>query len=189
VVDTDNVTVMTDESETDDFLNSVKVMVWQGSNDRIRLSEFYDVSFVDFASIESTDYTSYVITGDETLGDLLRNKNAPYVHSFFRRTEQSFQQDENSDYVLVRPSGCTLTARWDWHDTSAGGRWSDPQQAYRYRRPVAAPSIDTGEEILYTKLKVRGRGHALSLKYESVSGKDFQLLGYAVPFTATGAPS
>jgi hypothetical protein len=189
VVGSDNVVVLDPDSSTDDFLTSIKTIIWQGSGDRLRLCEFYDTSFMDFANIETQDYTSYVVTGDETLGDLTRNKQASYVWSYFRRTEQGFRQNEDSDLILIRPSACTLVARWDWHNTSAGGRWSEPQQAYRYRRGFSGDSVDNGEEILYTKLKIRGKGHALSLKYESVSGKDFQLLGLAIPFTATGAPS
>lgn len=177
-----------------DILNSIKIVMLSGSEASVRIGEFNDTSFMDYASLPGADesnYTSYIVTGDETLGDLQRNKQATYLYSFFRRTETGFTVNEDDDLIALNPSGCTVRARWDWNNTAAGGRWSDSQRAYRYRRPYSPESIDdtydTGEEIVATKLKIRGKGRALALKYESVEGEDFQLLGWAIPYTVSGA--
>lgn len=160
------------------------------SNDYVDICEFNRPDFHDGVNTAAIDYSSYIVTGDETLGDLQRSKQATYLHSFFRRTEDGFVDAGGGNLIPTNPSGCLVTARWDWHNTSAGGRWSDPQVAYRYRRPYlpsgTSDPFDNGEEIVYTKLKIRGKGRALALRYESVEGKDFRLLGFSLPFTAEG---
>ena len=38
-------------------------------------------------------------------------------------------------------------------------------------------------KIVDTRLKVRGSGRVMSLRYESETGKDFELTGHSTPFT------
>ena len=153
-------------------------------------SDIYQRSYKDYETIREggVNYVSYLQTGDIIFDDLSRYKQATYVHSYFDRTEEnilSIVPDIAYDY----PSSCTMQARWDWQGTVTGGRWSDAQQAYKFRRPVTPTvgALDNGEEILYTKLKARGSGRALSLYYESEEGKDFRFLGFSVNITANGA--
>lgn len=194
LVGTEEVITFRNARATDQFINSVKVLFLDGVNECIRIMEFYDTAFVDYQTIgvvPTYDYDSFVVTGDEVLEDLQREKQATYLHSFFRKTETGMQVGTDGSLIFENPSGCTVEARWDWHKTAAGGRWSRPQQAYRYRRPFqpedVEDDVDTGDGIVYTRLKIRGHGRSLALKYSSQSGKDFQLLGYSIPFTANGA--
>lgn len=186
------VTVGVDEDSTQKFLNSVKVLNLIGEESTITLSEFYSLRFSDYARLPSVDespYVSDVTTAPEALGDLLRDKQATYLHSFFTRTENGFELVEGQ-LVPKHPSGCTVRARWDWHNSAAGGRWSDSQRAYRYVKAYAPTSssdqFDNGEEVRYTRLKIRGKGKSLTLQYVSEVNKDFQLLGYSIPYTADG---
>lgn len=176
-----------------EFRNSLKVVILDGPGQALRIAEFDDATFTDYAEMASytpQNYTSYVITGEETLGDLQRNKQATYVHSFFKRTETGFVVDDAGDLVLANPSGCTVQFRWDWHTTDGGNRWSKPQVAYKLRRAYlpTSPSdpLDIGDSIEYTKLKARGKGRSLSVSYTSVPNKDFQLYGWSIAFTASG---
>lgn len=171
-----------------DLTNSLKLVIVSEADKGLRLAEFGSLNFGDFdnfGSFTPVESQSYVVTGDETVGDLQRKKQATYVHSFFLRTERGFYTDSTPK----RPSGCKMYARWDWHNTGSGGRWSAPQTAYRPGRRAYAPgdinsdTFDTGEEIVYTQLKVRGQGRAMALRYESVAGKDFRLLGISIPVT------
>lgn len=87
---------------------------------------------------------------------------------------------------------CLVTAKWEWTDQEAAERWSNPQQAYKKQRVFFAGATDgaqqDGHPVVHTKLKIRGKGKALTVRFESEDGKDFQLLGFAIPFTATGTP-
>ncbi len=81
-----------------------------------------------------------------------------------------------------------LVAKWEWTTNADAGRWSNSQQAIKPKRvhgPTSAgdPNND-GHEIWFSKLKIRGAGKALVLRYESEDGKDFQIVGWAIPFTA-----
>lgn len=88
--------------------------------------------------------------------------------------------------------GCLVTAKWDWTFSDNAGRWSNPQQAYKPKRfhiaTTASEPFNDGHGIRRSKLKIRGKGVALSIRYESQDGKDFQLLGWAIPFTADSTP-
>lgn len=83
--------------------------------------------------------------------------------------------------------GCMLQGRWDWTTKSGTGRWSTAQQAIKFPRYFipddASNPRDSGFGVLKTRLKIRGHGDSLVLRYTSESGKDFQLLGWAIPYT------
>lgn len=87
---------------------------------------------------------------------------------------------------------CIITAKWAWTDREDAGRWSNPQQGYKRQRVFIADTSDNlandGHPVVHTKLKIRGRGESLTVRFESEDGKDFQLLGFAIPFTAEGTP-
>lgn len=85
-----------------------------------------------------------------------------------------------SDYT-----GCLLSARFGWSTSDEASRWSTPQQAYAYH---TVPYNRAGSEAAYpysvidTRLRVRGQGKCCILHYENDGDKDFELLGWAVPF-------
>lgn len=191
LVGTEQVVVNNVSISISDFINNIKVILLDGATDGLVFAEFYDRNFRDynlFTSMDATSYRSYFLTPPATLEDCQVYKKAVYVHSFFERTETGFEIDLNGNLVATYPSGCTMQAHWDWHNTNAGNRWTNPQRAYRYRVPYSPTGVgddyDTGAGIVYSKLKARGRGRALSLLYDSEDFKDFQCLGYSVLYSA-----
>ena len=87
--------------------------------------------------------------------------------------------------------GIIVTGKWGWTQSEATGRWSNPQQAIkpvRYHIPTDAddPNND-GHGVRHSRLKIRGKGKSLVIRFESEEGKDFQLLGWSIPFTAETA--
>ena len=48
---------------------------------------------------------------------------------------------------------------------------SNSEEAYKAR---------AGFDVSVTKTKIRGKGRSLSLRYTSVDGKDFDLLGWGI---------
>lgn len=179
------------------FLNSLKVVMLAkgGVINGIVLCDFINVLGREFTSFgdqapASTYFDSYLVPAPETLEDIQRDKMATYVHSLFRRTERVFYENPDGSMSLDRPSGCLMSPMWDWHRTGGGHKIGRAQQAYRFKLPIVGGAsqevLDNGEEVVYTKLKVRGFGRALTLRYESEPDKDFHLLGYSVAFTANG---
>jgi len=155
---------------------------------RVGWATFSNEALVDWEGVAATDYTAYLDTGYEIMGDLLNKKQATYVRTYFRRTEQNWVEGEDG-IELDNPSSCTLQGRWHWANSGDFGRWSSKQEAYRLLRPYMPDGepgpFNYGTDVISTKLKVRGKGTALSLHYESPPGKDCHILGWAVPFTST----
>lgn len=154
------------------------------------IAKYRDLGFLDWTTYDGfgTDYSSYLLTGYELKGDLMRNKQVPYILVYFQRTEDGF--DELLD--ATHPSGCLLQSQWNWTNSSNSGKWGTAFQAYRLRRNYIPQSADDtftyGEEVVVTKNKLRGIGRALSLLYTSETGKDMKLLGWAMMITGNSFP-
>lgn len=191
--DETGVTTLRESEANHGLLVSLKLLYIDQTKKGLRLAEFSNRQFADFVGfpgITPANFTSYVLAATENVGDLQRYKKLTYLHSIFFRTETGFNVNDDGELVARDPSGCTVVVRWDYHNTNAGGKWSRSQRAYRYRRPYTptdvSDSFDTGEEIVYTKVKVRGKGKALAIRYDSVDGQDFQLAGYSLAISADG---
>lgn len=148
----------------------------KGSDNKVTMSSFSSTSFLDWGN---TDYTSFAETGYDFVGDLVTKKNAPYIAIYTRLTEEGFTYT-GSAYESIRPSSLLVSAAWDFNDT-----FSAAQQAYRLKYPVivnpnSLSTFDYPEDIITTRLKVRGHGRSVRLKYSSEQGKDFILLGWGI---------
>ena len=149
-------------------------------------AEFKDLGFQDFStSSDGTDFSSVVETGTDIVDSPMTQKYGNYLYCFFERTETS------ADDGTVGPhnqSSCKFRAKWNWADSEASNKWSELQQAYRFKRtPILDINesgnydFDYGHEVIETKNKLRGNGRSLSIRFESESGKDFKLLGWGMP--------
>lgn len=187
--------------DTFNTMNYVLASLWfngAGVSWAVTSAKPNDAGFIDFGRmaipnlpnnpIAAQDYSSFIETSPIFVGDLQRYKEAVYVHSFFDRSESTFEELTVGVFTPTIQGSCFMQAKFDWQTTSTGNKWSLPQQAYRHRKqftPVDANSIwDTGEGVEYSKLKPRGKGRALALRYYSETLKDFQLLGFSVPVVA-----
>lgn len=194
----------------------LKHLVFKEGTDEVQwaFGGFRSTSFSDWFSVDDAgqDYTSFFETGDELMGDIQRDKQATYVHVFFNRTETEYE--DLSFETWIRPSGCFMQAKWEWSDSSNSGKFSPAAQVYRFKRrineiildgsdivldgvsqlftnniytPSSGTDFDSGFPITITKNKVRGSGKALRLRFESETGKDFDLLGWAINFSGATA--
>lgn len=159
---------------------------------KFTFSHYKDRRFVDWYTFDSAgkDYSSYLVTGYETHGDILRYKQTPYIVFFFKRTETGFI-GAGTDLAPENPSSCLVQAQWNFADSANSGQWGTQFQAYRLRRNYipddAGDTFDYGYSTIVTKNKLRGKGRALSLKIQSETGKDMYLLGWATSITGGSA--
>ena len=147
------------------------------SDDKVSMGFFYDTGFKDWGS---ANYTSFAEAGYEFMGDLILRKNAPYLQVYSRVTETGWTGDELLGYTPVRESSLLVSSFWDFSTTN-----TQTQQAYRLKpMPIVNPSALTvfgyPDTVVDTRLKIRGRGKSMRLRFESEEGKDFHLLGYGV---------
>lgn len=152
-------------------------------------------NFSDWISNDSTGvpYDSYFSTGYLTEGDIINTKQAPYIYVYSKRTETGYVSDGAGGYTLQDGSGCYLQARWQWSDNSNSSRFGRTQQVYKRRTTYNDTAngnldFDDGFPVVVSRLKVRGGGQSLHLRYTSQAGKDFNLYGWAVVYSATTQP-
>ena len=132
---------------------------------------------------------AYIETGYESLDKPSNSKSAPYTNVHFLQTEENWIDDGAGGLMLDLQSGCKLRAKWDVNSSANNGRWSPPQQAYKFRRmyvPETAGEFLSGETIIASRLKVLGRGKILSLRFEQEVGKDMKILGYTTVYSIKG---
>jgi len=152
------------------------------------ISKANNTTFKDWVTENATgvNYVSYLITGYEYYGDLLKRKQVPYIQFYFERTEDGYTLS-GSDLVLNNQSSCLVQSQWNWSDSANSGKWGSQFQAYRLLRNYipanASDPFDYGDKIIITKNKLRGSGKVLSLYITSEEGKDMKLQGWAMPVT------
>ena len=147
------------------------------SSNTVSMAFFYRTDFKDWGS---ANYPSFAEAGYEFMGDLMLRKNAPYIQVYSRVTETGWTGDETSGYDPIREGSLLVSSFWDFSKTN-----TQQQQAYRLKpMPIVNPSnlTDFGypDTVVDTRLKIRGRGKSMRLRFESEEGKDFHLLGYGV---------
>jgi hypothetical protein len=158
------------------------------------VSKFINKNFTEWelaGSGTGVSYSSYLVTGYELFGDIMRNKQIPYVFFYFNRTEDGFT-DDGTMLQIDNPSSCLVQAQWNWANSANSGKWGNQFQAYRLLRNYIpsgpADTFDYGDAVIVTKNKLRGSGKTISLKIQSEVGKDMQILGWGVTATATSKP-
>ena len=157
------------------------------------LSKYNGSDFLDWKTKDSVgvDFTSYLYTGYELFGDVMRQKQIPYVFFYFEKTEDGFTPS-GDDLVFKNQSSCKVQAQWGWSNSAANGKWGKEFQAYRilrnYTPSGAADAYDSGESMVVTKNKLRGSGKSISLYIKSEQGKDMKLLGWGHPVTMLSTP-
>ena len=158
--------------------SAIILMVRNGSTGKMTMALFKGTDFLDW---NSANYSSYAEAGYDFMGDLMLKKTSPYVIVYMRPTEEGFEGTELTGYDPVRESSMLVSGYWDFRRASS----STPQQAYRLKYvPVVntenLSEWDYPEEVVSTRLKLRGYGRSMRLRFESETGKDFVLLGYGV---------
>lgn len=160
-------------------LQATRYLVFKRVSDNLFFSFGYykNSEFQDWGEV---DAFAFVVTGEQTANESSLFKQIPYLTVHMRRTETGF----NPDFTPINPSGCIARVQWDWTNDEISGRWSAPQQVYRYKQVyLPSSSLDTyntGYKVITTKNKVRGRGKAFAVRYETEPLKDCRLLGWSL---------
>lgn len=156
----------------------------------------YKYTFSEFGSHDMKDwmqydgdgvfYKCYAETGANIAEDLISEKEIMQLYLFMKRTETAFVPDGEGNVLLDRPSGANMFTKWHWSSSSSSNRWSEPEQSYRLNREYIPSGIfpeefDYGFDVIQTINQIRGKGRAISIRFDSEDGKDFHLLGWASP--------
>ena len=165
--------------------SKIKLLVVDGTTGSITFAEFTDTGFDDWGD---ADYSSYAETAHSFLGDLEMRKSVPYITTFLKTTETGWMLNDAGDgYDPIRDSGCLIKAYWNFNTEPV----ARSQQLYRRKH---VPVVDTGDlatfdyptTVIVSRVKIRGRGRNMRLRFESEAGKDFHLLGYNIIAASNG---
>lgn len=156
----------------------------QGTSLFTTVAYYWDQNWEDWVSQDGVgvDAKAHCLTGDVTAGDSSINKQIPYLTMSFVRTENG--ADTNG--VPLQQSSCLMRTQWNFANAIQSNKWSALQQAYRYRKvnyQGVGSFFDTGFSVIQSKNKVRGRGRAFALYFETEPGKDCQILGWNIAIT------
>jgi hypothetical protein len=162
-----------------DFLqgdSEIKLLVRNGTDGKMTVATFRGDVYLDWGD---ADYSSFAEAGYDFLGNISGFKNAPYVTTYMRVTEDGYKVS-GFGYEFINPSSCKMSISWDLKKTN-----STPREIYKLKDvPVVDPedlsSINYPTNTVITKSKVRGRGRSMKLRFESTEGNDFHLVGYEV---------
>ena len=146
-------------------------------SNRLTMGSFSGGDYKDWGE---TDYTSFAETGYDFVGDAVLKKNAPYLVTYCRVTETGFTGNPQAGYEAVNPSGLLVSSSFDFRET-----FSPSQQVYRKKYPVVVDPnnldlYDYPEDVITSRVKLRGHGRSMRLRYESETGKDFILIGWGI---------
>lgn len=129
-----------------------------GSTGSLSFSELRNTSYVDWSGLTggSVDYDSNFTTSYNLDGDAVRFIQSNYVWVFMD-TETN--------------ASCYVQGHFDWANHSDSGKFSTKQQAY---------STNGNRSIRVRRLKIRGSGRAIQLKFTSEAGKPFTIIGWSL---------
>jgi hypothetical protein len=137
--------------------SNVKFASVYGTN-QLTFSEMRDTNYKDFDTYTANNwyYDSYFITGYKARGESQKKFQSEYV------TILSEANSKSSYYVK---------ALWDYHfDLEAVNKRTMPQQVYVHR-----PNVSN----VTRRLRVRGNGKILQMKFYSETDKPFTCIGWA----------
>ena len=147
---------------------------------------FFELAFNDMDSLQFYDFTgieapAFIETGWDAPNNTVQKTQACYMKVYMRRTDTDLLNG-----TTVNPASLTAQTKWGWADSGIGGKYGRLQQVYKRRRAQVVNEADTvlddGTPVLCTKLKVRGRGEVLSIRFEGEAGKDAHLIGWATNY-------
>lgn len=146
---------------TREMTSKLKFLVhrnYNGSSASQTFGEILNDNYLDWED-EGTevDYLSSFTSGYKLDGQTQKFFQPNYVFVFL-------EQEENAS--------CFVQAKFDFTVSSAEGKWSTQQQIYN--------SSLTNRSINFRRLKMRGKGRALQLHFESETQKPFTIIGWSI---------
>ena len=178
VVDSTPDTVRNNADDTDVIVFNV-----QGSSGSLRFK--YVVSHIT----SGRQYTIGTNINENYIDWAIYDDGTNYTSSFI--TEYTLPTEgltyAQSQYIIIyletlTNSGGKVQALWDWTNTTDSNRWSALQTIYPATLPYTGAALNRNAN--YKRLKLRGKGRSLRLRFESESGKPFEIVGWAQKLTA-----
>ena len=142
--------------------------------------------FLSYASIQTDSWTdwatwSLAVTGDDT-DEVDYTSYFITAYKLDAETMKFFQ----SNYIIVfmereTDAGVNMQGIWDFAFDPGSGQWTTRQDSYQ--QETYDPDLPY-HSIITRRLKVRGKGRCLQLKFSSQTDKPFTIIGWSIWQTA-----
>lgn len=139
----------------------LKILAQIKNTNTFNICEFSDTTIYRDLSAATE---AFVFSGPDSVNDPDKLKNAPYVHVFMRRNENS---------------SVKMQARWDWARGTDSSKIAQWYEVYRETRPRSETF-----GMVVTKNKVSGRGRNLFLAFKSYGDQPCWIDGWTTKFDA-----
>lgn len=128
-----------------------------GTTFDVTFAEEIDDTYTDWITFDDigVDYDSYLITGYKTHGQAQRKFQADSLFVYFE------------DQV---GASCFLQGIWDFANDDSSGKMTSKYQVFKNR---------SFRFIQHARVRLRGRGYVLQLKFSSEPTKPFKLIGWS----------
>lgn len=123
----------------------------------ISFADFHDEDYLDWSTSSGTDYESFFVTGYQLSSKALTKFQPTYVYVFSR----------TDDYTEFN-----IQSIWDYATNRNSNRWST-------RQSIAINKPNYGMD--FRRIKLRGHGLVLQLKFTSSRGIPFDIMGWSMP--------
>ena len=156
--------------------DSLSYFVVDGDSMRTTFANCTNIDYKDWTigdvNGDGYDFESFIVTHPILFNDLYMSKQAPYITTTYKRTEEG----------NLFKSGCYMSARWDWTSNPYSYEWDSKQQTYRLPADsyLRDRKFNEAPEYVTTKTRVRGGGKALQLKFENDGNKAFRLCAIGI---------
>lgn len=142
-----------------------------GSSYPTTFAREYDTAYKDWTDVPNggsgTDYSSYLITGYTIAGEANKNFQNNFVDVYL-----------NNDATGETEYSLFIQGLWEFTTTNTN-RFSTAQQLFQY---------NDGHNVTSKRVKIRGNGKSLQLKFYSETGKPFELIGWSAWITGNTLP-
>lgn len=133
---------------------------------KFTFAEAFNPSYLDWSQqTGGTNYDSFFITGYRIKTQGQRNFQSNYIFIF------SDLEDGANSYKFQ--------SLWNYANTGNTGRWSQTQIILH---------DDLDYDVSRKRVKVRGMGEAVQFKFQSVTGKPFNIIGWSTYDTSNASP-
>lgn len=157
------------------------------SSQQYAIMEKNDRAFQDFGE---ADISAHMEMIGLTLDNPQHDKQVTYMTNYFEPTETKITSvAEDGTVTYNYPSSALLTPKWEWSTSAVTGKQGRQRQVYRFREVLADDdgNIDIGQNVVVSKGKLRGEGKAISLRYDTESGKDMRFIGVTLAVSMDGS--
>ena len=165
------VELLWDENGTDDWV--------EGSPTGFR--DYRDTGWAGQLTVQG-----FMLTNHQLLGDGIFFNQIHYLVAHNRNVTTHLIDDGNGLYSPNIDGSTLCSVQWDWSDQEGWGKFTSPQETYRFRRSfitAATAAIEEerrGEPVLVAKIKIRGRGREFRILWQTQDDKDSHLIGWNI---------